>query len=234
MNEKEPQNDTADPSKPRCYGGPVNQAVIDLVPGSGGLLLDVGCGSGVLAKVLAARGFDVDGVTISEAEAEEARHHCRRVDVWNVEQGLPASIAGETYDVVLMSHVLEHLRFNDQLLAQVRLQLRPATGRLVVALPNMLFYKNRIRLLLGSVDYEAAGLMDSTHYRWYTFASAAHLLESSGFTIERQFAEGSAPLWVFRRLLPASILGSFDATAVRMAPGLFGYQLLYLCAPGRS
>ena len=85
-----------------------NPYVIGLVPKGAKYILDIGCGAGDNADILRDMGYTVDGITISEAEREEARKIMRNVYVHNVEQGIPAEISGK-YDVIILSHVLEHI-----------------------------------------------------------------------------------------------------------------------------
>lgn len=213
------------PVSHKIYQHSGNQAVVDLVPAEARAILDVGCGAGGNARLLRLRGAVVDGVTLSPAEADLARAECRSVWLHDLEDGLPAEATGP-YDAVLCSHVLEHLRFADAVLRGARSVLRPG-GALVVALPNMLFYRNRLRLLCGQLEYESGGLMDETHFRWYSFASAQRLLARHGFVRDIAVAEGSLPLPGLRRIIPARLLAPLDRLAVRLFPGLFGYQLLY-------
>ena len=46
---------------------------------------------------------------------------------------------------------------------------------LLVAVPNFLVYKNRLKMFLGKFNYEETGLLDKTHVRWYTFKSLKKL-----------------------------------------------------------
>jgi 2-polyprenyl-3-methyl-5-hydroxy-6-metoxy-1,4-benzoquinol methylase len=69
-------------------------------------------------------------------------------------------------------HVLEHLRWPERLLIALKPLLTPRSGQLLVALPNVLFYKNRVRLLCGQFEYADSGIMDASHFRWLTHLSA--------------------------------------------------------------
>ncbi len=213
------------PIENKIYRHSGNLPVLALVPAEAATILDVGCGAGSNARILRARGAEIDAITLSPAEAAIAQPECRHVWVHNLELGLPAEITG-LYDAVLCSHVLEHLCSPGRLLADIKRVLRIG-GSLVVALPNMLFYRNRLRLLFGDIEYENGGLMDETHFRWYTFASAQRLLEDAGFERVSATADGSLPLPGVRRLVPARWLAPLDEFAVRCLPGLFGYQMLY-------
>lgn len=189
-------------------------------------VLDLGCGTGGNARTLTMDGREIDGVTLSADEAALAAGTMRQVVVHNLETGLPKSLPGP-YDVVLASHVLEHLCFPSALLQDIRASLAPK-GRLVVALPNLLKLNYRLRLLLGRFEYESGGIMDDTHFRWYTFESAQRLLETAGFQIRHAYAEGHLPLGPMRKWLPQTWAKKLDGFVCRLFPGLFGAQMIYV------
>lgn len=208
----------------KTYGGNTNAEVLRAVPTSARTVLDLGCGTGGNAGALAARGTIVDGVTLSEEEAAAARRVCRSVWVHNLESGIPDAAMGP-YDSCIASHVIEHICFPEALLAGVRRVLAPG-GTFVVALPNLMNYKTRFALMRGRFEYEDGGIMDNTHFRWYTFDSAQRLFERHGFVVTRAWAEGSFPLKGVRKVVPALARG-VDRAATSIAPGVFGWQLLY-------
>lgn len=212
------------PVAERVYASSYNAEVVRWIPARALQVLDVGCGAGGNARqIVQSAGAEVDGITCSPAEALDAARVCRRVWTCDLESGLPAD-AHATYDAVLCSHVLEHLRFPERILAQVRERLRP-NGRLIVAIPNLLYYKNRLSLLMGRFEYTAGGLMDSTHFRWYTASTLHKLLCDSGFRVERLYGSGALPLRPLRALLPKSC-GRLDEIAGHAWPGFFGWQLV--------
>ena len=76
--------------------------------------------------------------------------------------------------------------------------------------------------------------MDSTHLRFYTFATGLALLRESGFEVLEARAEGVFPIWKLRQRLPASLVERIDLAACRASPGLFGRQSLYLARPAAA
>ncbi|HLE45048.1 MAG TPA: class I SAM-dependent methyltransferase, partial [Methylomirabilota bacterium] len=114
-------------------------------------LLDVGCGSGYLAKLLKERvsGLVVHGVDISGVALERARAHVDQV--WQVDldkADLP--LPGEQYDAVTCVEVLEHLYDPDHALREIARVLLPL-GRAVVTVPNLAYWRFRLDLLRGRV-----------------------------------------------------------------------------------
>jgi 2-polyprenyl-3-methyl-5-hydroxy-6-metoxy-1,4-benzoquinol methylase len=213
--------------KAKCYTNLGNPELLKRVPQESRIVLDVGCGAGDNARLLSKRGKIVDGVTISPEEASIATQFCRSISIHNLEEGLPSGLA-VSYDVILASHVLEHICFPEKLLADVAMKLSPE-GIFLVALPNLLNWRQRIQLLLGNFEYAGSGIMDNTHFRWYTFNSARAMLERNGFKVIEAHADGAFLLWKLRKVLPRTVTTAVDDWASSVCPGLFGLQLLYAC-----
>ncbi len=203
----------------KTYANRGNVDVLRRVPDAASAILDIGCGAGDNARQLACPGRSIVGVTLSEDEAKLAREYCDRVLVANVEGGLPETMT--EIDVAICCHVLEHICFPEKLLGDIAKSLS-ADGILIVALPNLMWYKTRFRLLMGSFEYAPHGIMDNTHFRWYTFVSAQKMLERNGFQIESAEAQGGLPLGPLRRVLPKALLATFDHMGCRLLPGLIG------------
>jgi SAM-dependent methyltransferase len=195
----------------------------------GGVVLDCGCGAGDNAKMLKSSGWTVVGITISSSEQKEADQYCEHVYLANLERGLPPEIETK-FNLVLMSHVLEHLAQPQVLLRDIHRVLAPK-GIIAVALPNVLTYTQRLRFLLGQFEYTPQGIMDETHVRFYTFSSGVRLLESCGYQLLLARADGAFPLWQLRKLLPSPWVRGVNNWACRWRPGFFGVQCLYLAKP---
>src|SRR5437868_1086730 len=135
----------------RLEYGALNQPVLSAVPQIARRVLDVGCGTGSLGRAVKARQqTEVVGVTYSEAEAEKARPNLDQVVVADLNEFDPLPLG--RFDCVICSHVFEHLLWPDVLLRSLRPCLGSA-GRLVVALPNVLAWRQRLRFLLGRFRY---------------------------------------------------------------------------------
>jgi len=202
----------------------INPAVYRRVPADVGRLLDIGCGGGAFGSaVKRATPCTVVGVTYSEAEAQEARTRIDHVVVADLNTFDPAAL-GE-FDCIVCSHVLEHLLDPRQVLSRLRGCLAPG-GRLVIALPNVLFWKQRLQFLAGRFRYTDGGLMDRTHVRFFDWESAGQLARDTGLATIERGADGGFPL---SRLLGPRLSAMVDQWALQRWPGLFGFQFLLCC-----
>ena len=209
----------------KIYQGEGNIPLLDMIPDNvAGRALDCGCGVGGNAGLLTARGWCVDGITISPQEQGIAARRCNKVYLADLEQGLP-DLEG-TYDLVIMSHVLEHLVHPEFLLSNIKSVMAP-DAKIAVALPNALFYPERLRFLMGEFRYTETGMMDETHLHFYTYSTGEALLTKQGYTVINKRAHGSFPFMRLRTILPKSLTTSVDRWVSKQFPGLFGFQSLY-------
>jgi cyclopropane fatty-acyl-phospholipid synthase-like methyltransferase len=180
-------------------------------------LLDLGCGSGANASEFTKVGFSVTGVTISSKEADVVKQICP-VIIWDLESGMPPEITKNNYDVVVAAHLFEHIFYPANLLNSIT---KVVNKGVVIVIPNLLFWRNRLKMLFGNFEYTDIGIMDYTHSRWYTFNSIQKLLTDNGFTIKSATAVGG----LYGMFDNSNWLKSkLNATITSIFPGLFGFQ----------
>lgn len=137
-----------------------------------GRLLEVGCGGGVRLADLRKLGWQVEGQEVDP----EAAAICSATHGIPVHQGLLEALRlpSDTYDTVLLSHVLEHVHAPAVLLAEIHRVLRPG-GEIVLATPNVdafghwLYRKHWIHL------------DPPRHLCVYSVPALRRLLEGAGF-----------------------------------------------------
>lgn len=103
-----------------------------LTVASKGRMLDVGCGDGSVLKLAQNLGWNAEGVDFDPQAVETARRKGLTVQVGSLSaQHYP----DESFDLVLMSHVIEHVHDPLATLGEIRRILRPG-GTLVATTPN--------------------------------------------------------------------------------------------------
>ena len=157
--------------------------VIELV-GRDKRVLELGCTTGHMSRVLVERGCDVVAIEIDAEAAAEASETCERVIVGDLEQlDLARELEGDSFDVVLAADVLEHLKDPSMVLLSLRRFLR-SDGYLVLSVPNVVHGSVRLAVLGGEFPYADLGLLDRTHLRFYTRSTLEEMLGEGGFALE--------------------------------------------------
>jgi 2-polyprenyl-3-methyl-5-hydroxy-6-metoxy-1,4-benzoquinol methylase len=144
-----------------------------LVP-PGGRILDVGCGRGLFLHMLKQRGYEVQGTELSPAMAGHA-YPGVPIDVGELE---PGRYPDASFDLIALSHVLEHLRSPDVTLEACRCALKPG-GVLLVSVPNY----GSIQARLGREFWFHLDL--PRHLFHFTGETLQNLLIQQGFRIEQ-------------------------------------------------
>ncbi|MDZ7673468.1 MAG: bifunctional glycosyltransferase/class I SAM-dependent methyltransferase [Acidimicrobiales bacterium] len=198
-------------------------------------ILDLGCADGAVAGALTDRGHEVVGVDVS-AEPGVTERVSRFVEA-DLDNGLPAEVDGR-FDVVLLADVLEHVRDPGAVLEALRTRLVP-DGRIIGSIPNFGHWYPRLRVVSGRFDYDARGILDRGHLRFFTRRTYRALLDERGFDLVEELPLG-LPVEVFARGGTAadaellSVAGTVDRAAVRAWPTLFAYQFVFVATPHRS
>jgi O-antigen biosynthesis protein len=147
--------------------------VIQKLCGEGREILDVGCSTGYLGKILIANRntvYGIDGNQEAVKVAQEVYAEAIHMDL----NSLPEETVfrGRQFDIIVFADVLEHLLY----------PLRP-NGQIIVSLPNVALWRVRLNLLFGKFDYADYGVLDRTHLHLYTFRSGKELLLNAGYRI---------------------------------------------------
>jgi len=208
----------------------VNPAVFRNIPKQIKRVLDIGCGSGALGRAIkSTTDCEVVGITYSEEEATIARNYIDKVIVLDLNDIDFSSLDLRDIDFVICSHVLEHLCQPQDLLEKIKL----AFGKdfsIIVALPNILNWRQRLKLLKGEFRYTEGGLMDQTHLRFFDWETTLDLLENSGYEVVQRIADGYFPLPILRHMIPP-LSGQIDRFFTSVMPGLFGVQFILVAHP---
>ena len=151
----------------------------------GGHLLDVGTGIGTLMEVASENGFRVSGVEYSPWASNFARAE-KGLEVFTgtLEE---AHFPEETFDVVVLNHVLEHLDHPVGTLKEIRRILK-MDGVLVIGVPNI---ESIMAHLLGAGWYS---LKPDEHVWHFSPATLFRLVRKTGFEVlEWESRENNRP-----------------------------------------
>jgi 2-polyprenyl-3-methyl-5-hydroxy-6-metoxy-1,4-benzoquinol methylase len=146
-------------------------------------VLEVGCATGYISKVMTERGCNVTGIELDAEAASVAQKWLERVVVGNIDEGsVWEEIEDDSVDAVIFGDVLEHLRDPLGALRAAVRKLKPS-GIVVTSLPNVAHGDVRLSLLQGNFNYGETGLLDKTHIRFFTLESIRELLREAGLVV---------------------------------------------------
>jgi SAM-dependent methyltransferase len=210
----EPDTDIAARSSAakRARFGEYATLIEKVVPGPG-RVLDVGCNAGELLELFKRAGWSVAGVEASPGPAAYARSRLGS-PVWegNAEEVIPE---GELFELVTMTHVLEHVVAPGKLLRRLRRALVPG-GAILIEVPNgedwllrvfggyyrplcpgdhvSFFDERSLRRALGDAGFDVADVMSPVHARDLVYSSALSAVDwaRSAARRARGVSEGAA------------------------------------------
>jgi 2-polyprenyl-3-methyl-5-hydroxy-6-metoxy-1,4-benzoquinol methylase len=178
-------------------------------------ILDIGCAEGDYLVAMVRLGWHPWGIELRGASADVARARLGVPDgqifVGRVED---AEFASNSFDLVTMAHVLEHLENPVAALGKIHRWLSPR-GRLRIWLPNVASLEGRA---FGRLWH---GLDVPRHLFHFSPETIRRALETSGFSIERIVPEfGASSLSLSFTHLFNSMLGRRRRPSVRLTYGL--------------
>jgi len=135
-------------------------------------MLDVGCGDGAGMQAAKRLGWFPDGCEVNEEACAGARQRGFRCFGGDWEGQLPK----DSYDMVLLSHVLEHLEDPLRALRTLRGTLRPG-GALLIGMPNL-------DSSLGRAFGEAWIANAVPEHLWHlTYAHVLKMVANAGYNV---------------------------------------------------
>jgi len=145
-------------------------------------ILEFGCADGsnlvYFAEALKIESVEIFGVDVCKSTAPE------NLNFNFYHQSLESFVdrTSRTFDLILLSDVLEHIYNPWQALDRIKDAL-PRGGTLLISVPNLenLNYLNSIAS--GEFFYTPTGLMDETHIRFFSQKTLTHYLQERGYRI---------------------------------------------------
>lgn len=153
----------------RCAG--LDFSIMYLPSQSNASLLEVGCGSGWMLKIMKDLGWNVEGVDFDPYAVENAKSKGLCVNCGTLSS---QGYLDNHFDVIIMSHLIEHIHEPLKLLDECYRILKPG-GKLVIVTPNI--------GSLGHQYFKASwrGLEPPRHLHIFTPNSLENLTKKAGF-----------------------------------------------------
>jgi len=163
-----------------------NQDLYNLIPNNLSSIIEIGSGSGALAKAIKLRSPNIKyiGVEIVEEYAELSKRYCDTVLIDNIEKPTP-ELNGfiQNASAIIFSDVLEHLYNPWETLKSLSEKISHDCA-IFASIPNIQHWSIFIGLISGNFNYTDTGLLDKTHLRFFTKSSILSLFNNNGFDVK--------------------------------------------------
>ena len=173
------------------YYDRVRREITPLLPPSAERILDIGAGSGATLRWLKTiyPKSQTTGVEINPELHQMLETNADNTIIGDVDTCWPKL---QTYDLVLLLDVLEHLTNPEGTLKKLAARLN-AGGSIIVSVPNISHLSVSVPLLLRRrFSYTDAGILDRTHLRFFVEETAVDLLNSSNLQVMKGVVSGFA------------------------------------------
>ncbi len=163
-----------------------NLTVLQTIPPQSNKIIEIGCGSGVLAREFKKINANCHyiGLDIVEDYAQLAARFCDSTVAVNIEK--QDDLFFDTHkdrDCWIFADALEHLVDPWLVLKKIR-QVIPSHGSVIACIPNAQNWSLVASLAIGDFRYQDSGLLDRTHLRWFTRKTIFEMFEGAGFEVE--------------------------------------------------
>jgi SAM-dependent methyltransferase len=168
-------------AKPESYFTNARRDWLDPMPRDPSLrVLELGCGNGATGALALAEGKCGAWVGIERHSpaAAEAGRTLTQVFEGDIDR-LDLPLVDGSFDLLVMGEVLEHLPDPEAVLIRLVRFLKPS-GVALASTPNIGHWRIVASLVAGRFDYEAQGVMDRTHLKWFTPKSLKRAFEAAG------------------------------------------------------
>ena len=168
---------------PAGYYGSTREDMLKYIPQGTKRTLEFGCGFGGFSALLKER-FDTESwaVEIDKIVAQEAAEKLDRVINANALESLH-EIPQNYFDCIIFFDILEHLVDPYTLLSAAKTKLTEA-GVIVASIPNIRYYRTFVDFVIhGNWNYQAQGILDKSHLRFFTYKSMRQMFYELGFEI---------------------------------------------------
>lgn len=167
------------------YRSQTRSEMMDFLPPArpGLKVLEIGCGNGAFCAAIGPHA-ELWGVEPFETSATIAKAHLFKVFPTTFEAAKP-DLPPHYFDIVICNDVIEHMTDHEAFLRSIQDHMAPGAA-LVGSIPNVRYHKNLFDLVMArDWQYQDSGILDRTHFRFFTMKSLRRSLERAGFRVER-------------------------------------------------
>lgn len=159
------------------------EEMLQFIPNSCKKILEVGCGDGIFAESVKIKlNAEVWGVELSNDAAKKAEKVIDKVITGDISE-LFNTLPDNYFDCIVFNDVLEHLADPFGLLAKITSLLKN-NAYVVSSIPNVRYIGNLQDLLLKKDwQYKNDGILDITHFRFFTEKSIERMFVNAGYKI---------------------------------------------------
>ena len=170
------------------------------IPADAKRILEIGCGEGNFGALLKAEmGVEVWGIEYQQSRASEAATKLDNVLCGDVIE-LIDQVPDAYFDAIVCNDVLEHLLDPYKVLDKAKIKLSQG-GVVVSSIPNIRYFRTLYKFVFKRAwDYEDQGIMDFTHFRFFTIDSIRKMYEDLNYhVISHEGIHGTKSLkpWFF-------------------------------------
>lgn len=170
--------------KDASYYSNTRLEMLPFIPSSAKKILEIGCGKGHFCEQLIGKETEVWGIEPDGDSAEIASKKLFKVLNGKINEVI-GQLPDNYFDAIILNDVLEHLLFPWEDLKLLKSKLSDK-GAIVSSIPNVRYIKNLFHVLVQkNWEYTESGILDSTHFRFFTKKSIVNLFDKSGYVIEK-------------------------------------------------
>lgn len=172
-------------------------------------ILDIGCNDGIYTKLFSDE-FEIDfthcyGLDYNETAVKKLPSS--RFFLHDMDSLTPLPFNDDSLSLIMANQIAEHIKYIDYFFSEANRVLKYGGG-LVVSVPNLAAWHNRLLLLAGKMPTAVQGM--EHHVRAYTLGGLTRFARDYGFDTVGIAGSGIYPLWGKLNKIIGMILPSFS------------------------